>query len=523
MTEKTVVFLEINSSYSHSLLSEAILHARAAVKFPQWQWKKVSGLVATPTEEMVQALEEIDPELILSSVYLFNHTAVLAILEAYQVRHPEVRIVLGGPEFLGDNREFLATHPGMEAVRGEEAALDEILADQPPRAERLSETLDEIPSPYRMNMIPSDRPFYQLETSRGCDSNCIFCTSCRDISGGGRYYSLERVVQDLDALSAAHYKEIRLLDRTFNMPPERAAKLLQLFRERYSNMRFHLEIDPGRLKNSVLEELKKAPDGQLHVEAGIQSLDVGVLRKIRRAATAENMLNGLRQLIAIGKFEVHCDLIAGLPGQTFASLEKDIMTLIAANPAEIQLEVLKILPGTPLEKNLPAGMQVDSSLPRAVIATAHMTAAEIFEAVRWSVFLESFYNRPELRVVLRLAELQQPGWIRGFFCQIRDQLNPQGGKLSLDRRYALLLQSNCPTAARQAAMLQALLGNVHLPEFLPQTTKKLPEYDSCPVIWRRQKSEIKRLIVYQGLYFGCSYGRRITEIRLPINAEKESG
>jgi hypothetical protein len=62
------------------------------------------------------------------------------------------------------------------------------------------EDLDSIPSPYTDEMLSAldDRIVY-FESSRGCPFSCSYCLS--SVSGGVRYFSLERVFRDLDRLA----------------------------------------------------------------------------------------------------------------------------------------------------------------------------------------------------------------------------------------------------------------------------------------------------------------------------------
>ena len=97
------------------------------------------------------------------------------------------------------------------------------------------------PYPVTDHFFVCDKPFVQIETSRGCPMGCFYCTS-----GGTRtrYRSLEQVREELQLLCFKGIKEIRVLDRTFNLPQERGAALLRMFREEFPQMRFHLELHP---------------------------------------------------------------------------------------------------------------------------------------------------------------------------------------------------------------------------------------------------------------------------------------
>ncbi|MEI8351963.1 MAG: radical SAM protein, partial [bacterium] len=210
-----------------------------------------------------------------------------------------------------------------------------------------------------------------------------------------RVHSLERVRSDLTAIREAGVRDVRIVDRTFNEDSARALALLRLFRVEFGELRFHLEMDPARFRESLAGEIALAHAGQFHVEAGVQSLDPGVYGLIERHATVGRTLEGLRRLCRLGNIGVHVDLIAGLPGATPATLMADLQTVISMEPAEIQLERLKLLPGTPLAMT-PAqwGLEAAPYPPYAVLATPGMTREDMEQADRLSKIMDWFYNSP---------------------------------------------------------------------------------------------------------------------------------
>ena len=136
---------------------------------------------------------------------------------------------------------------------------------------------------------------------------------------------------------------------TFNYSSRRAKELLGLFRE-FAGIRFHLEIHPALLTEELKAELASMPKGLLHLEAGIQSLHEDVLAASRRAGDLNSSLEGLRYLCSLDNLETHADLIAGLPLYHLQQIFDDIRTLASYHAGEIQLESLKVLPGTEMRR-----------------------------------------------------------------------------------------------------------------------------------------------------------------------------
>ena len=350
----------------------------------------------------------------------------------------------GGPEFLGDNRAFLERHPEVDAVirgEGEQAFVQWLrLMDQPEQQAGIPgfcglidgryvdngmaegvEHLDDIPSPYPKHLEGFRKPFVLLETSRGCSNRCAFCTS--GAGGGVRWFSLERssplerssslerVRRDVQLIRAQGVPEVRLVDRTFNARPARCLALLRFFRDECKPLRFHLEIDPARLTPDFIAELAAAEPGRFHLEVGIQSLNPKVIRAIGRQGTVRRALAGLTRLCAHRQLATHVDLIAGLPGGALPDLFEDLRTLVRLRPDEIQLELLKLLPGTRLAAEKDRWQIVAApEPPYEVLRTATMTMDDLETARGLSNLVDWFYNVPELQALIVAATRRIPGF-----------------------------------------------------------------------------------------------------------------
>ena len=432
-----VLFLELNSSYSHSMLSYGMLRAFTEQYAPEWRWHKIEFTVKNADTAIFEdKISELKPEVICATVYLFNRVTVLNLLKSARRAAPRARIVLGGPEFLGDNRQFLEHNPGINAViRGDESGFYRYLQHDEVVEGCFDGELDELPSPHQRGYVDPSKPFWQIETSRGCPGRCRFCTS--SLSRNVKFYSISRIRADLEALRGYGFQDIRVLDRTFNTNPKRAVELLKLFREEFPEMRFHLEIEPAGLTECFLSELAKAPKNKLHVEAGIQSLDPDVLQACRRFADSDKVLTGLRGLLKCGNFELHVDLIAGLPEQTMKSLIEDVKTVIALCPQEIQLEKLKILPGTPL-CGCP-DIKHNPEPPYEVISTASIKPAEMRDAMLLSLLLDNFYNARQLHSAFIFGFKKNPELLHKLLNYLSEHESLfASGKPALESRFEIM-------------------------------------------------------------------------------------
>jgi radical SAM superfamily enzyme YgiQ (UPF0313 family) len=499
-----LVWLSVNSSYSHSSLALPILHL-AARHLSNWQWECVEATISEQPGELAVRLLELQPDLVCASLYLFNSAALLAILERFKILRPECPVVVGGPECLGPGaEEVLRRSTALDcAVSGEgEDCLPKIMqaieagrfpeifsgaasrfaggvirsCDTSPRPQYSA--WEKAPAPASSPFFCGDKPFVQMETTRGCPHGCLYCTSCRSAV---RSKTLEQVRQELQLLEKKGIREIRLLDRTFNLPESRAVSLLRLFRQEFPLLRFHLEIHPQYLGAELRQELLLAKPGQLHLEAGVQSLNDEVLRAIGRNGSAELTLDGLKFLCSSRAFDTHSDLLAGLPRQTFPSLLKDIKELVASGPAEIQLEILKILPGTPLRKMASQlDIRFNPSPPYEVLQTPCFSATELIRAAMLSRMLDLFHNQPALRnTFCRLSE-KDPQFLEHFpeFLQ-RQGFSAQWAG-SLKKRFRLLADYIDPTWHDCAASLafqwiKAGMTLAETPFYQAEQVEALPE------------------------------------------------
>ena len=410
----SLLFLTVNSSFSHSSLALPLLHNAAGSLDKMWNFSAMEKVVGEEPVEIAASVVKESPDLLCTTLYLFNHAFVMDILQRVHTLAPHIHIAAGGPQcteenalsllekypflstvFVGEGEEFF---PGFLRDFPEKREEKRVL---PPAGRGIYKNWVSSPYPCESPFFRFDKPFIQLETSRGCPMNCSYCTSC---SVSPRYREISQVREELSLLQKKGVKEIRILDRTFNLPEKRGRELLELFAA-FAPMRFHLEFHPEFTGKELQETLKKMPPGLLHIEAGIQSFDQKVQTASGRKSDPQKVKENLAFLVSLRDlFEVHTDLIAGLPEQTKQSLLDDILLLMQIAPAEIQLETLKVLPGTKLEKEKEKYGIIHSSLPPYdVMQTSSMSTGDILEMRMYSRLLDLFYNHKVLHKVMVAA------------------------------------------------------------------------------------------------------------------------
>jgi hypothetical protein len=217
---------------------------------------------------------------------------------------------------------------------------------------------------------------------------------------------------------------IKFLDRSFNANISRALSIMEFFLEKASlGFQLHFEMVPSLFPPELIKMIARFPPDTLRLELGIQSFNQKVCAAISRPSYPKKELETLALLRARTNAIIHADLIAGLPGEDLFSfaegfdrlwqvltapvIEAGFVSGAAAEaafcspsadavpPFEIQLGVLKGLPGTPLrELDAQFGMIYLPEPPYEVIETAALDKADLDRLRNFARFWELIVNRP---------------------------------------------------------------------------------------------------------------------------------
>lgn len=506
-----ILWIDLNSSYAHSSLALPALHAQIMTD-PSIEWEIVSATINENTGMIVDEIYRHRPDILAATTWLFNHEQLMHVASRVKALLPEACLVLGGPEFLGDNEEFLRKNPFVDCVfrgEGEEVfpqwltcwnhpeqwhtvpGLCYLTPNKEYKDNGIARVLNfaGLVPPEQSRFFNWSKPFVQLETTRGCFNTCAFC-----VSGGEkpvRTLSIESIRERLQLIHAHGIKNVRVLDRTFNYNPRRAKELLRLFLEFHPDIRFHLEIHPALLSEELKEELSLLPKGLLHLEAGIQSLREPVLEKSRRMGKLSDALDGLRFLCALPNMETHADLIAGLPLYHLHEIFEDVRTLAGYATGEIQLESLKLLPGTEMRRRAEElGIKYSPLPPYEVLQTHEISVSELQTARQLSRLLDGFYNTPAWQALTRELILNDEQFLHRFLAYLT-KANLIDQPMSLEKRGLILYEfckQNYPEYQIQAAIawIEAGMSLKKLPAEKVWTKRQIP-----PATWNIIYGEYK--------------------------------
>ncbi len=420
-TNAQLVLATYCARYTHTALGLRWLVANLGDAAPETAWHEFE--MRLPASAAAERILSHRPRVVALGVYIWNAQRTAELVRVLRAQSPELVIALGGPEVSAAPERFPAFDLVDTVIVGEAEGVFGDLCRQWLAGNRPAEPvihaplpdLDQLALPYALysDQDLRSRHIY-VETTRGCPFRCDFCTS----GGLGplRDFPLDATLKEVRQLAERGARTLRFVDRTFNAKPDRAAAILnELLPWAGQGLRLHLEFTPQATYPEMLQAALCAwPVGQLHIEVGVQSLNVQVARRVRRpgATQAEAALS---YLIRVAGADVHADLIAGLPGEDEDSIAASFDRLWALGPQEIQLGVLKYLPGTTLDRHLAEWeMQFASEPPYALLQSKTLSAEAIQRIACFAAYWERLANHRHFPRALGLILQTDPSPYRAF-------------------------------------------------------------------------------------------------------------
>jgi radical SAM superfamily enzyme YgiQ (UPF0313 family) len=365
------------------------------------------GLTKHPLS-LMDALWAYEPDVVAFSVYIFNLQATLTLIRALKAKRPDLIVVAGGPEATYNPAPLFEA--GIDRLyRGEAelvfwADLDHhpvkgVMWHATDHAEVLRADLAQLEgleSPYflAMDAHDMDQRYLYVESSRGCPFGCTYCLAAQDPKV--RTFSESYMNTFFDRVDQTSVKQIKFLDRTFNLDPARALRLAQRCLTLPEGLNVHVELVGDRLSEALIRLFTEHPQ-RFRVELGVQSLNPLTLKSVGRVSDLPKLLRVVDRFAQSGIHQ-HTDLIAGLPQEDLSSFQASYNGLIRRHPYEVQVGILKILHGSTLQKVREApGYRVDANPPYAVKETPWMSEADLNRVEAVALATEKTYNSQKLR------------------------------------------------------------------------------------------------------------------------------
>ena len=352
-----IVLTTLNAKYIHASFGLRYLLANMG------DLRARAGLVEFDINQraldIVEVLAAQNPKIVGFGVYIWNVAETTEVIASLKRLRPDVMVVIGGPEVSYEVDQQRITELADYVITGEADFRFAALCRQLLEGEKPSEKVvpAELPDVARL-VLPYElydakdvahRVIY-VEASRGCPFSCEFCLSSLDIPV--RQFPLPALLAELQKLLDRGVKQFKFVDRTFNLNLNTSKTLLQFFLDRYQpGLFFHFEMIPDRLPDGLRDIIRRFPPGALQFEIGIQSFNPEVCELISRRQDFSKLDDNLRFLRRETGVYLHTDLIVGLPGESVESFAQGFDRLIALNPHEIQVGMLKRLRGTPIVRH----------------------------------------------------------------------------------------------------------------------------------------------------------------------------
>lgn len=407
----------LNAKYIHKNLALRWIYQACPHK------EEVCFIEYTIKDEITRISHEILKEqydLICFSVYIWNIEAIKQLIKIIKETRPDIHILVGGPEVSYESYDLL--DQGVDAIsigEGEQSVWEYVEMLKQGKVYEISgictsihpnhdqrktsmEFLEALENPYFMEFDrhDMDKRYLYLETSRGCPYGCEYCLSSCDRQV--RMFSLPYVMNLLKQIKHSDVKQVKLLDRTFNVDPKRALQIARYMNEECTNQIFQFEVVAQTLSEELLQFFEKEADkDRFRFEVGVQSFHEDTLKAVGRIQNNKRLKEVITRLES-AYVTLHVDLIAGLPYEDEATFEASFNELFSLQASELQLGILKLLKGTKLkQKQTQYGFQYDELAPYTIQKTHWLTREQLIEIHHTAEAVEKYWNSGKCQFTIR--------------------------------------------------------------------------------------------------------------------------
>lgn len=413
-------------------LNSKFIHTNLAIRYLKEFAKDIADIEIreyTINNDLDYILKDIyrhDYDVILFSTYIWNIEDIVRLCDNLKKISKDTKIALGGPEVSYDSVKAMEKYDFVDYIlygegekifrdlvrhiKGEldisevkgivyrkkvedktnSKIIDKIILNEPME---LIDDLDIIPSPYKnINRDEYENKIVYYESSRGCPFDCQYCLS--STLEGLRYFSIDRIKEDLKALIDARVSQIKFIDRTFNANRKIAMEIMDFLMKNDNGFTtYHFEVTAYLIDDKMLEFLKDCKEGLFQFEIGVQSTNDKTLEEVGRRDNFERLSHVVRRVESYRNIHQHLDLIAGLPYEDYNSFEKSFNDVFNLDIEQLQLGFLKMIKGTGIRENADKhGFKYKDYPPYEVLYNDYMCYSDILKLKDIEEILERYYN-----------------------------------------------------------------------------------------------------------------------------------
>ena len=417
------ILATINAKYIHTSLALRLLYVVSKEKHDV----EIREYTLKENIEAIAAnILSTNPDIVALGVYIWNVEQSRELIECIKDSKPETIIVVGGPEVTYEPEFFINNWKIDYIVRGEgEFVLQNLLSEIEDSKEDKKKIniesvyskshkneiiakvdlskLENYDSPYTLTIDDEDRKnkILYFETSRGCPYRCQFCLSSLDT--GVRYFPKSYILDNLRNIIQSDVKTIKFLDRTFNLNKAHTEMIFDCLINNYRpNLSCQFEIYADILNDETIQKLNKIlPENYFRFEIGIQSTYEPTNIAVKRKQNFPLIQKNIKQITEGGKVDLHLDLIAGLPHETYTLFEKSFNDVFVFGAKELQLGFLKMLRGTGLRNDANKYNYIyDTTAPYEMISNESLSAKDVIRIHAMEDMLERYWNSGKFQLTL---------------------------------------------------------------------------------------------------------------------------
>jgi radical SAM superfamily enzyme YgiQ (UPF0313 family) len=343
-------------------------------------------------ELLGRAIRETPPDVLMLSNYIWNEELSLRYARYAKEIRPETLVVMGGPNINIDENlrsAFMNEHPEIDVyVLGEGDFLATELVKEYVSAGKsiprfLSGSLpscmyrkdgavvttsvrdrhavvDDVPSPWLTGVLDEffdGKLAPMIETNRGCPFQCTFCVQGTRWYTKVHYFSMERVLAEVDYIGARIKKvcpsmgTLMIADANYAMFERDLdiSRHLGKAQGLYGWPTF-INATTGKNRPDRIIQAVEEVNGAMVVYQAVQSLDERTLENIKRSNISTSAYEKVMIHVRGRGLRSNSDLILGLPGETLESHLKSFRTLIDAGTHELHNMQAMVLRGCEMER-----------------------------------------------------------------------------------------------------------------------------------------------------------------------------
>lgn len=381
---KTVLFA-LNCSYIHTNLAVRCL--KAVLQSAGSDVIIIERSLKDKRDAVLYDLYAENAVLYGFSAYIWNINELYRYASALKILRPNCKIVFGGPEVSFEEESFFSNHPYIDYLirgEGEDAIVnlykygsDKRIIDGSIYKNFKESGIMYDTAPLGTRSVPYGSIVY-YESSRGCPYNCAFCLS--SLSDGIRAKTAEETLSGLRQFEnlSDDIKIVKFVDRTFNFNRERANVIWRALMSNEYRLRYHFEICAELLDDESIDILSKMPKGKIQLEIGIQSTNRATLEACKRGSNISLVLENTGRLFKNGNIHIHCDLIAGLPYESYNRFVESYDE-VHSRCDMLQLGFLKLLPGSGLRTDSERyGIVYNQNPPYTILYNNYISYEELY-------------------------------------------------------------------------------------------------------------------------------------------------